>query len=103
MKHSARNLARSLDERVRPRSRNTENVSGLFRRYKRAIDLDRVCHCIQYKPRSKSLRFAQRICGAIYHLARDAWILDFSVSVGEAPSLLFLLFGSKNNLLRGLK
>jgi hypothetical protein len=46
----ARNAARSLDERVCPRSGNTESVGGLLRGCKRAIDFDCVCHRIQYKP-----------------------------------------------------
>jgi hypothetical protein len=49
------------------------------------------------------LRIAERVGGAIYHLARDARILDCRVPVREAPPLLFLFFESKDNLLCGLK
>jgi hypothetical protein len=46
---------------------------------------------------------SKRFGGVIDHLSRDPRVLNFGVSVGKATPLLFLLLGSRDYFLCGLK
>jgi hypothetical protein len=88
-------------------ARNLQFFSWVEQRFSAAVaHASRIEGGMISVPRESSrilFRFAELIGRAMYHLARDARILEYRVAVGEAPPLLFLLFARKDNLLRGLK